>query len=400
MLKKIPVSQVCLGMFIQELGGSWMEHPFWRTSFLLTSPKDLERLQASVVRDVWIDGSKGVDVEGGQDETQITAVADAVLAAAAEMAPPVKRVSFDEEVERAKLICARSKAAVVEMFSDVRMGRAIEAEQAHELVDEIMQSVTRHPNALLSLVRLKHVDEYTYLHSVAVCALMIAVGRQLGLDEPALREAGMAGLLHDIGKAGIPDSILNKAGKLTEEEWQIMCGHPQAGERYLVGTLQASPQVIDVCLHHHEKTDGSGYPHGLKGPEISLFAAMGAVCDVYDAITSARAYKQRWNPAESIRKMAEWSKDHFAENVFKAFVKSVGIYPAGSLVRLESGRLAVVMEQSDESLLTPKVKVFYSARTCAHIPVRIVDLATLSGSDRIVSREDVGKWGIRNLALI
>jgi len=405
MLKKIPVSQVCLGMFIQELGGSWMEHPFWRTSFLLTSPKDLERLHASVVREVWIDSSKGVDVEGGQDQTQIKAATDAVLAEAAfadavAIAPPVKRATFDEEVQRAKSICARSKHAVVQMFSDVRMGRAIEAEQAREVVDEIWQSVTRHPNALISLVRIKNVDEYTYMHSVAVCAMMIALGRQLGLAESAVREAGLAGLLHDVGKAGIPDSILNKAGQLTDEEWKIMCGHPQAGEKYLAGTLQASSQVIDVCLHHHEKTDGSGYPHGLKGGEISLLASMGAVCDVYDAITSERSYKRRWNPAESIRKMAEWSKGHFAENVFKAFVKSVGIYPTGSLVRLESGRLAVVMEQNEGSLLTPKVKVIYSARTCAHIPIRVVDLASLSGSDHIVSRENVEKWGIRNLESI
>jgi putative nucleotidyltransferase with HDIG domain len=399
MLKKIHVSDVQLGMFIHELGGSWMEHPFWQTQFLLSSPKDLDRLRSSVVREVWIDVAKGLDVAGGSEEAEVEAQTEAILLSAVEP-PPVQLVSFEEEVERARAICARSKEAVIEMFSDVRMGRAIEAEQARSMVEEIMQSVARQPEALISIARLKDVDEYTYMHSVATCGLMIALGRQLNFDDEALREAGMAGLLHDVGKAGIPDAVLNKVGRLTDEEWQIMCGHPEVGARYLSGANQASDRVIDVCLHHHEKTDGSGYPHGLKDDDISLLAAMGAVCDVYDAITSDRAYRKGWNPAEAVRKMAEWSKGHFKEPVFRSFVKAVGIYPSGSLVRLESGRLGVVTEQNPQSLLLPKVKVFYSARTSARITPRSVDLSTLNGSDKIVSREEPEKWGFLDLDTI
>lgn len=391
MLKRIAVSDVQLGMFIQELGGSWMEHPFWQTKFLLSSPRDLERLRSSLVREVWIDVARGLDVPGGSDEAQVAAETEAVLLSAIE-APAVEFVSFDQEVERAREICARSREAVIEMFSEVRMGRAIEAEQAQALVEEIMQSVARQPEALISIARIKAVDEYTYMHSVATCGLMIALGRKMELDEESLREAGMAGLLHDVGKAGIPDAVLNKVGRLTEDEWQIMCGHPEAGAKYLAGANQASERVIDVCLHHHEKTDGSGYPHRLKEGEISLFASMGAVCDVYDATTSDRPYRKGWDPAEAVRKMAEWSKGHFNEKVFRSFVKAVGIYPSGSLVRLESGRLGVVKEQNAHSLLAPKVKVFYSARTSARIAPRVIDLSTLDGSDRIVAREEPGNW--------
>jgi HD-GYP domain-containing protein (c-di-GMP phosphodiesterase class II) len=397
MLKKISVSQVCLGMFVEELCGSWMDHPFWQTRFLLTSPKDLDRLKSSVVREVFIDTSKGLDVAGGVEKAEVVAESQAVLLEAAVTVPTIERVSFDEEMQRARMLCARSRDAVVDMFADVRMGRAVDAEQARTLVDDIWQSVSRHPNALISIARLKTVDEYTYMHSVAVCALMIALGRQLGMEEAALREAGLAGLFHDVGKAGIPDAILNKAGRLTDDEWRIMCGHPESGTKYLAGTVHASDEVIDVCLHHHEKTDGSGYPHGLKGPEISLLASMGTVCDVYDAITSERPYKRGWNPGEAIRKMAEWSKGHFNSTVFQAFVKSVGIYPTGSLVRLQSGRLAVVLEQNETSLLTPKVKVFYSARTSARIAERVVDLATMTGSDKIVALEDAAQWGFDDL---
>lgn len=396
MLKRITVAEVQLGMFIQELGGSWMEHPFWQTQFLLSSPKDLERLRASVVREVWIDVAKGLDVPGGSEEAEVAAQAEAILLSAVEP-PPVQFVSFDEEVERAREICARSKEAVIEMFSDVRMGRAIQAEQARAMVEEIMQSVARQPEALISIARIKDVDEYTYMHSVATCGLMIALGRQLNFDQDSLREAGMAGLLHDVGKAGIPDAVLNKVGRLTEEEWQIMCGHPEVGAKYLAGANQASDRVIDVCLHHHEKTDGSGYPHGLKDQDISLLTAMGSVCDVYDAVTSDRPYRKGWNPAEAVRKMAEWSKGHFKEPVFRSFVKAVGIYPSGSLVLLESGRLGIVTEQNAQSLLAPKVKVFYSARTSARITPRIVDLSQLNGSDKIVAREDAEKWSFLGL---
>jgi putative nucleotidyltransferase with HDIG domain len=286
---------------------------------------------------------------------------------------------------------------VISMFKDARMGKAVEIEQVQGLVEEISDSVIRQPHALISLARLKNADEYTYMHSVAVCALMIALARQMGLDEEFVREAGMGGLLHDLGKVGIPNKILNKPGKLTDEEFNTIKSHPQIGAHVLMDHPLVSPMVLDVVLHHHEKMDGSGYPHKLSGDTISLFAKMGAVCDVYDAITSNRPYKKGWAPAESIRKMAEWSKGHFDETVFQAFVKTVGIYPTGSLVRLESGRLGVVVEQSETSLLTPKVKVFFSAKLKTPILQETIDLSKLIGKEKIIGRELPDDWGFRNL---
>jgi hypothetical protein len=152
------------------------------------------------------------------------------------------------------------------------------------------------------------------------------------------------------------------------------------------------PVALDVCLHHHEKMDGSGYPDQLKGDSISLFARMGAVCDVYDAITSNRPYKAGWDPAESLRKMAEWTKGHFDPTIFQAFVKSLGIYPVGSLLRLSSGRLGVVIEQSEKSLLTPLVKVFFSTKSNLRIIPEVVDLSSPDCTDKIAGREDPDKW--------
>jgi hypothetical protein len=157
--------------------------------------------------------------------------------------------------------------------------------------------------------------------------------------------------------------------------------------------------ALDVCLHHHEKMDGTGYPKGLKGDQISLYAKMGAVCDVYDAITSNRPYKEGWCPAESLKKMSEWSRGHFDEVVFQAFVRSIGIYPVGTLVKLQSGRLGVVIEQQvGKSLLLPKVRAFFSSKSMTYISPVLLDLAAPGIQDKIVSREDASTWGLKDIS--
>lgn len=394
MLKKIPVEQLTLGMHLAGFCGAWLDHPFWRTQFVLTDPKDLTLIADSAIREVWIDIAKGVDVAASHAQGSQAAL----TALEIPPEPPVvqEKASFREEIKRATKIVAKGKEAVMSMFQEARMGKAIEAEAAAPLVEEISNSVLRNPGALISLARLKTADDYTFMHSVAVCALMIALARQLGLDETQVREAGMAGLLHDLGKAMIPLDVLNKPGKLTDAEFALVKTHPEEGEKLLREGIGVSEITRDVCLHHHEKVDGSGYPKGLNGETMSLFAKMGAVCDVYDAVTSNRPYKAGWDPAESIKRMAEWT-GHFDPLVFQAFVKSLGIYPIGSLVRLASGKLGVVIEQGEQSLLKPRVKVFFSTKSQAYIQPEIIDLAR--SAEKIAGREDAARWGIKNIDL-
>ena len=399
MLKKISVDHLTLGMHLHEFCGSWMEHPFWRTKFVLKDQKDLDAVRASSIREVWIDVVKGLDTTEGVSREASELEVERELQEAAKTEQPAiqQRVSMQEEAARAAKICAKSKQAVVSMFQEARMGNAIDAKDCAPLVEEISNSVMRNPGALISLARLKTADDYTYMHSVAVCALMIALSRQLGLDEEQTRQAGLAGLLHDLGKAMVPNAILNKPGKLTDEEFAEIKKHPAYGHQALLAGNGIPEIALDVCLHHHEKIDGSGYPKGLKAGQITLFAKMGAVCDVYDAITSNRPYKAGWDPAESLRKMAEWAKGHFDEAVFQAFVKSLGIYPIGSLIRLDSGRLGVVIEQSEKSLLAPKVKVFFSTKSDARIKPEIIDLSRPGAQEKIAGREDPAKWNIPDL---
>lgn len=404
MAKRISVEQVRLGMYIHELGCSWMDHPFWQKSFLLDDPKDLNTLLSTKIKLVWIDTSKGLDVEfpdnganTAKSEEEVASDIESTLALVNEPVKNVQRISITEEAALAVKICAKSKQAVTSMFQETRMGKALNADDALPIVEEISNSVMRNPGALISLARLKDKDDYTYMHSVAVCALMVSLAKQLDLDDEQIRQAGLAGLLHDVGKMMIPQEILNKPGKLTDAEFATVKNHPVDGHKLLLGGIGICDVALDVCLHHHEKVDGSGYPEQLGDQQISLYAKMGAVCDVYDAITSNRPYKNGWEPAESIRKMAEWSKGHFDQRIFQAFVRSIGIYPTGSLVKLESGRLAVVMEQSAKSLLSPKVKVFFSTRSNVRILQALIDLAVPGCKEKIISFEDPVKWNITDI---
>lgn len=399
MLKKISVADVTVGMYIHKLCGSWMDHPFWTSGFVLQSQADVHSLQSSAVTEVWIDTLQGLDVPTSvlsQTQQQAVEQADNTLqhTVATELQRPE---SMADEIKRALAIYQRSKRAVIKMFSDARMGKAIEMRGVHKIVNEMTQSILRHPTALLSLVRLKQVDEYTYMHSVAVCALMIALARQLEMDEQQVQQAGISGLLHDIGKMLIDEKILNKPERLTDEEFAQVRLHPVLGAQLL---LDSDPNVCsivyDVCLHHHERYDGSGYPEQLKGQQISLFARMTAICDVYDAITSNRPYKKGWGPADALQRMAHW-QGHFDQYIFQSFVRIMGVYPVGSLVRLASGRLAVVIEKNEQALLKPKVKVFFSTKSRLPIEQQVIDLAQVNCQESIACRESVDEWKFRNL---
>lgn len=402
MLKKISVQQLRLGMHLKEFCGSWMDHPFWCTGFVLTDAKDITLILASSIKEVWIDCSKGDDLPvGAPSVSEAPAPAFSAPAPKASRHAPAPRdtapVIAAQELERAARICLGAKAAVVSMFEEVRMGNAVDVGGAQQLVEEISDSVSRNPGAIISLARLKTADDYTYMHSVAVCAMMVALSKQLGLDEAQTRSCGVAGLLHDLGKVAMPTDVLNKPGKLTDAEFDIMRTHPTEGYKMLMASQGVDEVALDVVLHHHEKMDGSGYPEKLKGDQISLYSKMGAVCDVYDAITSNRPYKSGWDPAESLRKMAEWANGHFDPRVFQAFVKSMGIYPVGSLVRLSSGRIGVVTEQSAKSLTKPIIKAFFSTKSNMRIVPVMVDLSHSSTSERIQGREDPAQWNFPDL---
>lgn len=377
MILQIPIHELRTGMYVHKLEVFWLKHSLVHNDMLLTTQQQIESIAESGIQEIWIDLDKG----RGPDSANAEEKRDL---------PPPRVSSMSEEVGLAQAICLNAKGQVMDMFSDARLGRTIDTGGTLPLVDEIGGSISRHPAALLSVVRLKTHDDYTYLHSVAVCALMISLARQLNLDEHQVRRAGTCGLLHDVGKAGISLDILNKPGKLTEQEFEIMKAHPVIGET-LLRKSGGDADLLDVVRHHHEKMNGMGYPDGLKGQAISLLSRMAAVCDVYDAITSNRPYKEGWNPATAMHQMASW-EGHFDRKILYAFVKAVGIYPVGSVVRLASGRVAVVAEPGAESLLKPKVCVFFSLVTNQSLAPQMLDLANRYCWDSINGPEESTCW--------
>jgi len=411
MLRTIRTDQLRPGMFVQRLSGSWLDHPFWRSSFLADADA-VARIGASGVETLVIDISQGLDAapepqaraaSTATSSTDSTPVDDTPVQAGSATTPAsthaprsVPEGSFEAEVKQARTLLEEGRALVEAMFGEARLGRSVDTGQATPLVEAVCASVLRNPHALISVARLKTADDYTYLHSMAVAGLMAALARQLGLPEDEVHAAAKGGLLHDMGKAMSPLAVLNKPGSLTEAEYGAMRRHPEDGHRLLVDSGVDDPAALDIALHHHEKMDGSGYPARLSGERISRMARMAAVCDVYDAITSDRPYKRGWCPAESLRRMASWT-GHFDPAIFQAFVKSLGIYPVGTLVRLQSQQLAVVIEQAPGALLKPRVRVFHCLRRRARVLMHDVDLATTGDGDRILQPESPAEFGLRDL---
>lgn len=377
-LRRIQCDQLQVGMYIHAFDGSWFDHPFWSRNFLLRRESDLETVLRSDIATLLIDTSKGRDLP--------------LPAQAFAQTPAEDTRTPDEKTAAATQVVNRARDVVRGVFDAARLGKAIESCAVSAVVEEVVTSIESNRHALLKVLRLKKKDEYTYLHSVAVCALMVNLARQLGIDEQAAAELGTAGLLHDIGKVMVPAEVLNKPGKLTDEEYVLAKTHALEGYRLLgeVGNLPAT--ALDVCQHHHEKIDGTGYPHGLRAEQISQAARMGAICDVYDAVTSNRPYKDAWSPLDAITRMRQWS-GHFDPQILSAFMVSIGVFPLGTVVRLRDDRLGVVIEGGRNST-RPKVLAFYSTRQREFTRNELVVAGDERSGNAIIAEVDPAAWGI------
>jgi putative nucleotidyltransferase with HDIG domain len=282
---------------------------------------------------------------------------------------------------------------IQEVMSDVRLGRQSEMESIEPAIQGIVDSVFRNSGTLLHLGGIRSKDQYTFAHSVNVCALLASFARTMELGNDITRQLSIGGMLHDIGKMRVPDAILNKPGRLTEEEFDEMRRHVQHGVDILSVVSWVTPISLQVTAQLHERYDGSGYPAGLKGDQISPFGQMATIVDVYDAITSARVYHQPMPPAVAIRKLQEWSGQYFNEELVGHFIRSVGIFPLGTPVRLESGLLAIVVGHSETSLLDPLVRVVFDTGRHSELSPYDIDLSQQT-ADRITGYEPPEKWGL------
>ena len=393
MIKRIDVQQLKPGMYIHDLNCDWIDHDFVRSQFAVKDAATVERVRRVGVQEVYIDTARGSDVPDAPSAEEARRELDATLDRIATVAPAqIDEGTLANEIIRARQLSGEARQIVRDMMGDIRLGKQIELERVEPLVENIVSSIFRQPNALLPLLHLKDHDDYTFLHSVSVCALLTSFARTLELPREIIKQISIGALLHDVGKAKVPDAILNKPAKLTDAEFDKMKSHVVQSKIILLHTPGISPIALDVAAQHHERFDGTGYPNRLKGDQISLYGQMGAIVDVYDAITSNRVYHKGMPPTQALRKLLEWSKFHFDPRLVHAFIRSVGIYPSGSLVRLQSGRLAVVQEQCADNLLHPTVLVMYDAMRHSYLSPELVDLH--ASNDCILEHEDFDKWGI------
>lgn len=399
MIKKVDVAQLSLGMYIHDLQRDWVEHPFLRNRFLLQSPRDIETILRLGVRYVYIDTERGGDVSALQS-TEQTLTTDELH----ELARTLKRVAplvpVHEEIRQARRIVKEANQLVHDILQDCRLGKQVELEKTQPIVTSITESIFRNPDAIVSLLRIKQADKYTYQHSVAVGTLLISFCRSLDIDRNQTELAGIGGFLHDIGKMKVPSAILNKPGKLDAREFAIMKNHVAAGRAILENTPGISPISVKIAAEHHEHFDGSGYPLGLKGDAISQFGQMAAIVDFYDALTSQRVYHDGSEPTAVLKQLLESSDRHFAKTLVHSFIRTVGIYPVGALVRLENDDLAVVVEQHHEDLLHPKVKSIFNCRLHSFIRPKDYDLSKPGSHQRITHFEIPSRWRIEPMAYL
>lgn len=374
--KQVAVEDLELGMYVVELDRPWLGTPFLFQGFPITTEAELERLRRccqyvyidvaqsrlwspdearALRRDyelTWIEPAQ--DRQATQQEVRFSTQRLNVVPAQRHY-PPQNATSLLSHIEAIKQIHSRTREYIGRVLNDVRLGRSINVHGARELVNDMVDAIVLDDNALAWFAQLKRRDEYTSLHSINVCIISLLFGRHLGYSVAQLREIGHGALLHDLGKMRVPLGLLNKPHGLEGAELEELKRHPQYGYELLKEAGGMSVEALEVVYAHHERMDGSGYPRRLKGKEISDFAMLVSVVDVYDAITSDRVYHTGISPHEALNQMYEWAPTSFPKEILEEFIKCLGIYPIGSIVELNTGDVGVVMTVNRTHRLRPVV---------------------------------------------
>jgi putative nucleotidyltransferase with HDIG domain len=397
MIKKVKTEQLKPGMFVHDFNCGWLNHPFLRNRILLKCDAEIEKILEHQIKDVYIDTDQGLDADDAPTKQFVNELIQNELNKLEPHNAPRGSVPLPEEIENAKHLLDESKRKTQILMDAVRLGMKLDLPQVEVVVDKMTESVLRNKHALVSLSRIKNKDEYTYIHSLSVAALCISFANHLGMDATQIKALGVGGLLHDIGKVNVPIELLNKPGTLSEAEFEVMKAHVAHGERILGDTHGIDEFSICVCTHHHERLDGTGYPKGLKTGEISEFGQIGAIVDIYDALSSERSYKHALPPTDALKKLFEWSGGYLNRGLVEQFVLHMGIYPIGTVVRLRSGFIGVVVEQGERSLLDPVVRAVYDTkRNKLVIPFEINLSSRPAGQqlDEIVGCEAPEAWNL------
>lgn len=350
------------GMYVVSHGMGTFEDPLVRVDKPLLTQADIRAYVPLEVESVVIETSVNISLLGQNRPVGV----------------PIT-TSLSDELPIARKLYSDALTHVKSFVDDVRKGTDIDCRKAVPLVENFIESVFRNESAAATLFKLRDFDEYTYTHSINVSLLAVLLGKHLELGRPELLKLGLAGMYHDVGKARIPENVLNKPGKLTEAEFQLMKTHPLEGYKIMLRQADMDPEVLRAVVEHHERFDGAGYPRGLTGDAIGLFSRIIAVVDVYDALTSRRVYKDAMAPAKALGMMYQWRDKDFPPGAIENFIRCIGVFPVGSLVRLSGGEYGIVAGVNPQKPTKPEIKVVLDAKMRPQIP-RVLDLFALEGT--------------------
>ena len=387
-------------MYVVDVHLPWLDHLLWRKRFRVSDDSHIAKIKANGIVEVSIDTEKGIDVPEKITPPQRINTVEQKFASLMELklAQP-RKVSLGEERRRAAGILGQASGTVQDLMLAARVGKKVEAGLLEPVVGKMIESVMRNPDALVPLARLKHMDAYATEHAVATAALIIALGQQQGISEPELERLALGALVKDIGQAAIDARLIAKPGTLSRAEYSVVQSHVEEGLAVLEATTRLSEMSVAVVLEHHERFDGTGYPYRMAGESISLAGRMASIVDTYDAMTSDRPYRPAISPSVALGQLFEESERQFDPALVSAFVRTVGVFPVGTLVLLESGHLAVVDSTNPENSMAPVVRVIFHTGRQQYVSPVVVDLARKIGNHygQIVRAESYERWGISPL---
>lgn len=400
MIKKIKAEQLQVGMYIHDFNCGWLSHPFYKSQMSIKDNNLIDKIVKTGIRELYIDTAKGYDLASAPTLAEADRKLNSEfnqrfirrIKLPQESTKTAKKATYRQEIHKAIEVKTQARKYMRNVLAAAATGDKLDLDGINPLVDNMVESITRNENAIISLLRVKKVDEYIFLHSMSVGALLIAFAKYIKLSDEEIKNIGIGGMLHDIGKMQIPVEILNKPSRLSEAEYQLIKDHVIQSCKILAKNSELDPLVMQVAGEHHERFDGTGYPAGLKGDEISLGGQLAAIVDVYDALSSDRIYHKGMSPSETVKKLYEWGQYHFDPDLVHKFIAFIGIYPVGTVVKLENEKLAVVIEANK---ITPRVRVVYDLARNRFTRLHDIDLSTGLGQNiRIVSYEDPVRWGI------
>jgi HD-GYP domain-containing protein (c-di-GMP phosphodiesterase class II) len=280
----------------------------------------------------------------------------------------------EEEVTPAIKAHQRAHEVLDRIVLDIKSNKHFAIESTEEVIHDVVNSMIRNPDAMMWVTRLRKQDEYVYGHGLQVAVYLVALGRHLGLPKPFLERLCVVGLLLDIGKIKLPSSLLLKKGRLDPEEFTMVKSHVQLALEILKDTPNLHPDILQGIAQHHERENGSGYPAGLTGEEISLFGRMSAIVDSFSALTGPRSYAETMPAYEAMQNLSSFNTGLYQSAMIEQFIQAIGVFPVGSMVELSSGEVAVVISHRKIRRLKPRVLIISDSNKIPSPHPSILDL--------------------------